>query len=487
MIVNFDYLFLVIFGIILTVWGINMKYDFIIVGAGPSGIFAAYELLKQKDQLKILMIEKGRSIDERFCPKRRSDRCACCSPCNITTGFSGAGAFSDGKLSLNEHGEIGGNLGEYLKQDEFVKILNYTDQIYLDLGADDKIYGQENTAEILEIKRKAIRCNLKLIESGVRHLGTEKAFAIYQKLQKKLEQQGVEFLFNTEVTDLIIANDKIKGIVAGQLYEAKRVVIAVGREGCSWFDEICNKYQINRKSGIIDIGVRIECDSNITKIIDEANYESKLINYTNTFDDKVRTFCWNPRGEVTEERYENNLALVNGHSYKDEKLKTNNTNLALLVSKNFTEPFKSPVEYGKHIARLANMLSDGKVIVQTYGDFKRGRRTTPSRLKRNNTQPTLKDAVPGDLSLVFPYRLMLDIKETIESLDKLMAGFAGDGTLLYGVEVKFYSNRLILDDNFQTNIGNLYALGDGAGITRGLMQASMNGIAFARKMKKNIN
>ncbi len=461
------------------------KYDVIIVGAGPSGIFAAYELIKEEKDLKILILEKGRSIKQRVCPKRETGTCLNCQPCNIVTGFSGAGAFSDGKLSLDKQGEIGGNLRWYLEFDEFNEVLNYTDNIYLQYGADIKVYGLDRQDELEKIRKKTIKCNLKLIESGVRHLGTEKAFDIYCQLEKILLKEKIEIMFNTCVTDILVEDERAIGVkVKDANYYGNAIVIGVGREGCSWFEQICEKYGIEKDSGVVDIGVRVECDSNITDPIDSICYECKLVNYTKTFDDKVRTFCWNPHGEVTEERYEDNLALVNGHSYKADNLKTNNTNLALLVSKNFTVPFKTPVEYGKHIARLANMLSDGKVIVQTYGDFKRGRRTTKERLMRNNTQPTLKDAVPGDLSLVLPYRIMLNIKETIEALDQLIEGFAGDGTLLYGVEAKFYSNKVKLNNNFETNIKNLYALGDGAGITRGLMQASMNGIVFARRLKK---
>jgi uncharacterized FAD-dependent dehydrogenase len=459
------------------------QYDLIIVGAGPSGIFTALETKKLHPDAKILMLEKGNSITKRACPRRETGKCINCVPCNITTGFSGAGAFSDGKLSINEHGEVGGDLVKYIGLDTFKKILHYTDQIYLDFGADKKIYGLDVTKELEEIRKKAIQSNLSLIESGVRHLGTEKAYEIYKKFQSYLEELGVEMLFKTPVTDFIIEDNKIIGVKTEENnYYGNKVVAAVGREGSHWLKNICDKYNIATEVGTIDIGVRMECDSNITKPIDDVTYECKLLNFTKTFDDKVRTFCWNPRGEVTAERYDNNLSLANGHSYKDEKLKTNNTNFALLVSKKFTEPFKTPIEYGKHIASLANMLSGNKVLVQTYGDFKRGRRTTPERLARNNTIPTLKDAVPGDLSLVLPYRIMLDIVETIEALDNIMEGFAGDGTLLYGVEVKFYSNKIKVSGNFETNIKNLHVLGDGAGITRGLIQASMNGVIFARQL-----
>jgi len=459
------------------------QYDLIIVGAGPSGIFTALETKKLYPNLKILMIEKGRSIDKRSCPKRQTDKCVNCTPCNIISGFSGAGAFSDGKLSINEHGEVGGDLMHYIGSDKFKEILRYTDQIYLDFGADTKIYGLESSKELDHIRRKAIQSNLKLVESGVRHLGTEKVYDIYSKLQKYLINLKIDVIFNNPVKDFIIEDNSIVGVVTeNDTYYAKKIVVGVGRDGSQWLKNLCEKHNIATEVGTIDIGVRMECDSSITKLIDDITYESKLFNFTKTFDDKVRTFCWNPKGEVTEERYDNQLSLVNGHSYKDAKLKTNNTNFALLVSLKFTHPFKTPIEYGKHIASLANMLSDGKILVQRYGDFKRGRRTTIERLERNNVQPTLKDAVPGDLSLVLPYRIMLDIVETIEALDNIIEGFAGDGTLLYGVEVKFYSNKIKIYNNFETNIKNLHVLGDGAGITRGLMQASMNGIVFARQL-----
>ncbi|MGI6324700.1 MAG: NAD(P)/FAD-dependent oxidoreductase [Bacilli bacterium] len=464
------------------------QYDLIIVGAGPSGIFTALELKKLNPKVNILMLEKGNPITKRKCLKREAGKCASCTPCNIISGFSGAGAFSDGKLSINEHGEIGGNLIEYIGPDTFKEVLHYTDQIYLNFGADPKVYGLENSPEFESIRRKTIQSNIRIIESGIRHLGTEKAYDIYKKIQHHLEKLKVEMLFNTPVIDFIIENNTIIGVTTEKgNYYAKKVVVGVGRDGSQWLKNLCEKYNIDTEVGAIDIGIRLECDSAITKQIDEITYESKLVNFSKTFDDKVRTFCWNPRGEVTEERYDNQLSLVNGHSYKDDKLKTNNTNFALLVSLKFTEPFKTPIEYGKHIASLANMLSGGKVLVQRYGDFKRGRRTTIERLARNNIRPTLKDAVPGDLSLVLPYRIMLDIVETIEALDNIMEGLASESTLLYGVEAKFYSNKIKVTGNFETTIKNLHVLGDGAGITRGLIQASMNGVVFARQLVENKN
>jgi len=462
------------------------KYDVLIVGAGPSGIFTAFEIKKNHPDAKILMIEMGNSIEKRKCPKRKTGICANCNPCNITTGFSGSGSFSDGKLTINEHGEIGGNLIDYIGPARFREVLHYTDGLYLEFGADQKIYGSVSDEILREIRKKAFQADLHFIYSKVRHLGTEKAYEVYARIQKVLESMGLEMRFNTMVEDLIVETEddgsaKVVGVVThkGERFFGEHVVIGAGRVGSDWLKQMCQKYEIAARNGTIDIGVRVETDASITAHIDDVLYEAKLVNYSHTFDDKVRTFCWNPRGEVSEEKY-GDLAVVNGHSYKGEEYKTNNTNFALLVSKHFTEPFRTPIEYGQHIAMLGNMLSGGKVIVQRYGDFKRGRRSYDRRILRNNIQPTLRDAVPGDLGLVLPYRLMLNIVETIEALDAIMPGLAADGTLLYGVEVKFYSNRLIVGEDFQTSIKNLYALGDGAGITRGLIQASMNGVCMGR-------
>lgn len=463
------------------------KFDLIIVGAGPSGIFLAYELKKAKPSSRILILEKGNSIEKRICPKRKTGVCVNCNPCNITTGFSGSGSFSDGKLSINSHGEVGGDLLQYIGHDRYGEILKYTDQIYLGFGADNHVYGDENKDVLEELRRKAFQADLKFIDSKVRHLGTEKAYEIYSRIQEELENMGVDMHFRTMVADFIVEDSggekQIVGVVTekGDRFLADKVAVGVGREGSNWLKAMCDRYHVATNVGTIDIGCRIETDAAVTAQIDKTFYEAKLVYYTKTFDDKVRTFCWNPRGEVTEERYDD-LAVANGHSYKDEALKTDNTNFALLVSKHFTEPFNAPIMYGQYIARLGNMLSGNKVLVQRYGDFKRGRRTNSERLMKNNIHPTLKDAVPGDLSLVLPYRIMLDIVETIEALDHLMPGIAGDGTLIYGVEVKFYSNQLVVNDRFETNIKNLHVLGDGAGLTRGLMQASMNGVCVGRML-----
>lgn len=456
------------------------QYDVIIIGAGPSGIFCAYELIKERPDLKILMIEKGRSIEQRNCPKRKTKVCVGCKPCSITTGFAGAGAFSDGKLSLSP--DVGGTLPEILGYEKTAELIQEADRIYLQFGADEKVYGVEDRKAIEEIRTKAIRANLKLIECPIRHLGTEEGYRIYTRLQEHLLSSGVEILFMTMVKDIIVENGIAKGVITeeGDSYYAPEIVAGIGREGSEWFSHVCREHGIGTKNGTVDVGVRVEVRDEIMKELNEKLYEAKLVYYTPTFDDKVRVFCTNPSGEVATEYYDNGLAVVNGHAYKSKDLKTNNTNFALLVSKNFTEPFKTPIEYGKHIAQLGNMLSGGKILLQRYGDFRRGRRTTQERLLRNNIVPTLKDAVPGDLSLVFPHRIMVAIDEMIQALDKVTPGIASDETLLYGVEVKFYSNKVIVNKEFETNIKGLRVMGDGASITRGLQQASANGLFVAR-------
>ena len=463
-----------------------MNYDVIIIGAGPSGIFCAYELKKHNKDMKVLIIEKGRSIEKRMCPKRKTKKCVNCVPCSITTGFAGAGAFSDGKLSLSP--DVGGNLPEILGYDETTRLIKEVDEIYLSFGADTKIYGIDKEKEIAKIRKKAINANLKLIECPIRHLGTEEGYKIYCKIKQHLLDMGVEILFNTMVTSLIINDNTICGVATDKdEYYASQVVSAVGREGAEWFYNKCKQYNIDTEVGTVDVGVRVEVRDEVMYELNSNLYEAKLVYHTPTFDDKVRTFCTNPSGEVATEYYDNGLAVVNGHAYKSKEFKTNNTNFALLVSKKFTKPFKTPIEYGRKIAELSNLLCDGKILVQTYGDFKKGRRTTEERLCRNNIIPTLKDAVPGDLSLVFPHRIMVDIDEMLQALDKVSPGIASDETLLYGVEVKFYSNKVIVDKDFETSIKGLRAIGDGASVTRGLMQASANGVEVARSILKALN
>jgi len=432
------------------------------------------------------MIEKGRSIEKRMCPKRQTKVCVGCKPCSITTGFAGAGAFSDGKLSLSP--DVGGNLPDILGYEKTTELIKESDAIYLKFGADTKVYGVDKEKEIREIRRAAINANLKLVECPIRHLGTEEGYKIYAKLQAHLEEAGCEILFNTMVDRIVVSGEssekRAEGVVTsdGETYYADEIVAAVGREGADWFNTICEQTGIETQVGTVDIGVRVEVRDEVMQFLNENLYEAKLLYQTPTFDDKVRTFCTNPSGEVATEYYEGGLAVVNGHAYKSKEYKTNNTNFAVLVSKNFTKPFKTPIEYGKHIAQLSNMLCGGKILVQTFGDFRRGRRTTEERLFRSNLIPTLKDAVPGDLSLVFPHRIMVDIEEMILALDKITPGIAANETLLYGVEVKFYSNKVVVNKEFETSVKGLRAIGDGAGVTRGLQQASANGISVARSI-----
>ncbi|MCI9646954.1 MAG: FAD-dependent oxidoreductase [Lachnospiraceae bacterium] len=462
------------------------NYDVIIVGAGPSGIFCAYELMHQRPGIRILMIEKGRRVEERQCPKRKTKVCVGCQPCSITTGFAGAGAFSDGKLSLSP--DVGGSLPEILGYEAASALMQESDEIYLKFGADRSVYGVGKEKEIREIRRKAINANLKLVECPIRHLGTEEGYKIYMRLQEHLLGLGVEMKFRTMVENILVEEGRAMGVVTdtGEVFRGKEIVCAIGREGADWFSHVCQEHGIETKVGTVDIGVRVEVRDEVMEFLNKNLYEAKLVYHTPTFDDKVRTFCTNPSGEVATEYYDDGLAVVNGHAYKSTELKTSNTNFALLVSKNFTKPFKTPIAYGKQIAQLSNMLCDGRILMQTFGDFRRGRRTTEERLCRNNLIPTLKDAVPGDLSLVFPHRIMVDIEEMIFALDKVTPGIASDETLLYGVEVKFYSNKVVVNGDFETNIPGLRAIGDGASATRGLQQASANGLSVARSILRSM-
>lgn len=460
----------------------NTSYDVIIIGAGPGGIFCAYELKEQEPNLKVLLLEKGHAIEKRNCPKRLTGKCMHCKPCAITTGFSGAGAFSDGKLSLSP--DVGGTLPEILGYDEATKLIHESDDIYLKFGAPTDIWGIGREREIRDIRAKAITANLKLIECPIRHLGTEVGYQIYSRMEDHLKEVGVDMKFDDPVAEILIENNVVSGVKTGkgETFTAPKVVVAVGRDGAEWLDGQCEKVGIESTPGTVDIGIRVEVRDEVMQYLNDNLYEAKLVYHTPTFDDKVRTFCTNPSGEVATEYYDDNLAVVNGHAYKGKERKTHNTNFALLVSKNFTKPFKTPIEYGKMIAQLSNMLCGNRILVQTFGDYKRGRRTTDERLCRNNLIPTLKDAVPGDLSLVFPHRIMLDLEEMIYALDKVTPGIASDETLMYGVEVKFYSNKVVVNREFETSVHGLYAIGDGAGITRGLQQASANGLSVARSI-----
>ena len=462
-----------------------MNYDVIIVGAGPAGIFTAYELKKQKPQSKILLVEAGKQIDKRHCPKDRTNVCVSCKPyCHITSGFSGAGAFSDGKLSLSY--EVGGDLPNLVGAKTAQEFIDYTDKIYLDFGADTKVEGIDNNNAVKEIRRKAIQGGLKLVDCPIRHLGTEKAQEIYLKIQNHLLEVGVEIKFDTLVKNLIIENNSVTGaLLTDSLTKKKdeevfsnKVVVATGRKGADWLKDMCVEHNINHSAGPVDIGVRVELRNEVMESVNNVLYESKLIGHPLPFKDKVRTFCQNPGGFVSQENYDNNLAIVNGHSYKN--LKSDNTNLAILSSHNFAEPFNEPIEYGKKVAELVNMLGNGKILVQRYGDILDGKRTWEHELYESNVKHTLPDAEAGDLTSAIPYRTMTNILNFIEAMDTVVPGFASRETLLYGPEIKFYSNKIKLDTNFETNIKGLHCLGDSSGWTRGLMMASAMGVMMGR-------
>lgn len=472
------------------------KFDVIVIGMGPSSIFLAYELIKKSKNKKVLLIDQGKRVENRKCPIESLGKCVKCKPfCNITSGFSGAGAFSDGKLSLYNPNDddiyVGGNLHNYIGVEETKKLIDYTDKIYLDFGADKHLEGIQYKEEISQISEKARKENIKLIDIPIRHLGTEKAHEIYKRLEEYLEEHNIVMKFETIVDDLIIENNEIKGVSTisaknennKELFYSDKVVIAVGRKGANWLSNICIKYGIKTKSGIVDIGVRYELEDKVMKNINKYLYEGKFIGYPAPFKDKVRTFCQNPSGFVSSEVYDNNLSLVNGHSYKEKK--STNTNLAILVSHNFTYPFNKPIEYGRNVAKNLNELGNGNVLVQRLGDIYRGKRTWEKELENNIVVPTLKSAVPGDITFAIGYRTMTDILQFIRQMDKIIEGFANPENLLYAPEIKFYSNQVIINSNFETSIKNLYSIGDGGGMTRGLMMASCSGIQMARILIQN--
>ena len=461
---------------------IKHQADILIIGAGPAGIFTAIELERKNSGLKMIIVDKGVEIDKRQCPEKKKGYCIKCPVCSITSGWSGAGAFSDGKLSLST--DVGGRITDYLGQDVSQGLIEYADQIYLEYGANNMVYGLNN-ANVDDIAYEASKHDLQLVACPVRHLGTEKAFTVLKAMHDDLvAKENISFWSLTKAVDLVVENGSVTGakLRRGQkeyLIEAKKVVVAPGRGGAEWLNEQTNKLGISTENNEVDVGVRVEVPNSIMDHLTKDLYEAKLVYYSDTYDNRVRTFCMNPGGVVSGEGYEG-ISVVNGHSYSDPALRTKNTNFALLVSTKFTKPFNEPIEYGKYVARLANMLTGGGIMVQRLGDLVKGRRTDYARLNKSTTIPTLKSAVPGDLSYVLPARYLTSIVEALRALDKIAPGMYSRNTLLYGVEVKFYSSKVTLDDNFETKVKNLYTIGDGAGITRGLMQASVNGIAVAR-------
>ena len=467
------------------------KFDVVVVGAGPCGIYLCYELITKKPDLNILLVDKGRDIYHRTCPilNGKIKQCPqdifgkseCYPSCSMTSGFGGCGAFSDGKFNITS--EFGGWMGDYMDKKEVVDLIRYVDTINLKHGAPDKITNP-NTKEILDIERRGLAVGLKLLRSEVRHLGTEVNLKLLQSIYEELLAKGVHMKFMTDIKDIVVEKDEIRCVVDSENneYLGKYVVLNVGRPGSQWLSKCLRKHRIKLKNNRVDIGVRVETNDVIMSEINEKLYEGKFV-FTTSVGTSVRTFCSNPSGHVVVEN-NNGIVTANGHAYNSSDLGSNNTNFALLVSHTFTEPFKDSNEYAEDISALANKLSNGTVIVQRYGDLKRGRRSTEKRIEEGFVVPTLKEAVPGDLGLVLPYKTMQSIIEMIEALDHITPGIANKHTLLYGVEAKFYSDRVECDNNFETKIKNLYVGGDGAGITRGLAQAGANGVYIARNIIK---
>lgn len=457
------------------------NYDVIIVGAGPAGIFSALEILKRKRDAKLLIIEKGKDLAQRICPmKVREISCAACPECALLSGWGGAGAFSDGKLNLSP--EVGGFLSRYVSIDRLKSLIAYVDEIYVKYGAPRGTYGG-SPKEILRIEGLASRNNLLFVPSRIRHIGTDRCRVLLKNIKKDLNQR-IETLFTSEAHRVIIRKRRAVGVRLknGKDLFSEFVILAPGREGSRWLEKEAKKLNLTLFRNPVDIGVRVEVDASVFEPLTTVTYEPKLVYHSKRFNDRVRTFCVNPYGEVVKE-YLKDVWTVNGHSYA--KRKTKNTNFALLVSTSFTEPFDEPILYGRYIAGLANLLGKG-VIVQRLGDLKQGRRSTRERISKGKVTPTLADVTPGDLSFVIPYRYLSDILEMIEALDKIAPGIQSEHTLLYGAEIKFYSRYPKLTESLETEVECLFAVGDGAGVSRGLIQASTSGVIAAREICKRL-
>ena len=452
------------------------RYDVVIVGAGPAGIFAAIELVRARKGLRIMLAERGKPIPKRHCPARQT-HCVGCETCAIMTGWGGAGAFSDGKLTLTT--EVGGWLGEYVGDDALARLVGDADRVWLEFGATTDVHAPDAaTAE--RLMREATLAEMRLIPMRIRHIGTDRSPQVLQAMHDYLVEQGVDVRTGARAARILAENGHVTGVELedGGIVVADAVIAAPGRDGADWLAEQSRELGIHLVSNAVDIGVRVEVPAPVMERLTEHLYEAKLIYYSKQFGDQVRTFCMNPYGEVTTESY-GDIVTVNGHSFAEKR--TDNTNFAVLVSQSFTHPFTQPITYGSSIARLANLLGEG-IIVQRLGDLRAGRRSTAKRIAQSVVEPTMPQATPGDLSFVLPYRHLADILEFLEAMDTLAPGVAGDGTLLYGIEVKFYSSRLELDSTLQTQVAGLYAIGDGAGVTRGLVQSSASGLVAARSI-----
>ncbi len=450
-------------------------YDIIIVGAGAAGVFCAYELMKTNPDKKVLMLEKGLPLDKRSCPKKTKGVKECkCKTCSIMEGFYGAGGFSDGKYNITNN--FGGDLFRYIGYDEAIELMWEVDRINLSMGGEEaKLYSTGTS----DLKRIALRHDLHLLDAKVRHLGTDRNFFIASNMYDYIKDK-MEIKFLTEVTELEKKDENFLVATNKETFECKKLVVATGRTGSKWIGTVCEKFDIPTTNNRVDIGVRVELPALVFKHITDEVYESKIVYKTQKYNDMVRTFCMNPYGEVVTENY-GDIVTVNGHSYADPKLHSDNTNFALLVSNKFTEPFKNSNEYGESIAKLSNMLGGG-VLMQRFGDLIKGRRSNERRMKKCFTKPTMH-ATPGDLSLVIPKRQLDDIIEMIYALDKIAPGTANEDTLLYGVEVKFYNSNVEVDNNLETKIKGLYVLGDCSGVTHSLSQAAASGLYVARLLK----
>lgn len=456
-----------------------MKYDVIIIGAGPGGIFSAYELMQKNKNLRVAVFEAGRPLEQRKCPidGRKIKSCINCQSCAIMNGFGGAGAFSDGKYNITN--DFGGTLYEHIGRDEALDLMHYVDDINVSHGGQGtKMYSTAGTG----FKKTCMQNKLKLLDASVRHLGTDKNYIVLENIFNELKNQ-VDFFFMTPVEKIEVLPEGYRITADRNTYECRKCIVSVGRSGSKWMEKICQELKIPTMSNRVDLGVRVELPAEVFSHLTDELYESKIVYRTEKFEDKVRTFCMNPYGSVVSENT-NGIITVNGHSYEDKALQTNNTNFALLVSKHFSEPFKDSNDYGESIARLSNMLGGG-VLVQRFGDLEKGRRTTEKRMAEGFVTPTLA-AAPGDLSLVLPKRILDGIIEMIYALDKIAPGTANDDTLLYGVEVKFYNMEVELDDRLESRYKGLYIIGDGSGVTHSLSHASASGVFVARNILAEI-
>lgn len=467
------------------------NYDIIVVGAGPAGIMTCYELFLKNPNLKVLLVDKGHDVMYRHCPikdkkikscPKIKEHSGCLPACSITSGFGGAGAYSDGKFNITS--EFGGWLTDYLDNNEVEDVISYVDRLYLKHGATLNI-TDPTTDKIREIEKRGYAVGLKLLRAKVRHLGTEENLRIMTEMSNELKEH-IDMVFKTSVKDIMVEDNEVKGIILdnGNEIYSSYVVLVPGRDGSTWLSKVLKNQGLDLYNNQVDIGVRVETSNIVMEEINKHLYEGKFV-YNASVGTKVRTFCSNPSGHVVIENHSGTM-LANGHAYQDPKLGSHNTNFALLVSHTFSEPFNEPNEFAHEISNLANKLSNGSIIVQRYGDIKRGRRTTAKRLKEGYTNPTLIEAVPGDLGLVLPYNTMKSIIEMIEALDHVTPGIANEHTLLYGVEAKFYSARPKVREGFESEIDHLYVGGDGAGLTRGLAQAGANGILIARDILKKL-